>query len=162
MGNNDFSTAAYDFDKELQWQLQIGSKMFPEYPVKSLAETFYQLKKALGIHGSAFHSVAITPQEYINDKFIIAVDTEKILEAGFSGLNTRAGDLMVIKGRPANAGTFADNFANALSLILHTDQILEIRDSGSQVFDQRINICIYIYIYIYIHVFQYIEYIIFL
>ena len=50
-------------DTELQWQLQIGSKMFPEYPVISLAETFYQLKKALGIHGSAFHSVAITPQE---------------------------------------------------------------------------------------------------
>ena len=83
MGNNDFSDASYDFDKELQWQLQIGSKMFPEYPVKSLAETFYQLQKALGIHGSAFHSVAITPQEYINDKLIIAVDTEKNIRSRF-------------------------------------------------------------------------------
>ena len=46
-----------------------------------------------------------------------------------------AGDLMVIKGRPANAGTCADNWANALYLILHTDQILEVRDSGSQIFD---------------------------
>jgi hypothetical protein len=35
--------------------------------------------------------------QYFNDKFIIGVDTEKILEAGFTGLNTRAGDLMVLK-----------------------------------------------------------------
>ena len=49
----DFTTGTYDYSKELQWQLQIGSKMFPEYPCRSLAETFYQLKKALGIHGSA-------------------------------------------------------------------------------------------------------------
>ena len=36
----------YENLKELQWQLQIGSKMFPEYPCGSIAETFYQLKKA--------------------------------------------------------------------------------------------------------------------
>jgi hypothetical protein len=93
----------YDYNKELQWQLQIGSKMFPEYPCRSMAETFYQLKKALGIHGSAFHSVAITDEQYRNDHFIIGVDTEKILEAGFTGLNTKAGDLMVVRGKGANA-----------------------------------------------------------
>jgi hypothetical protein len=71
--------------------------MFPEYPVRSIAETFYQLKKALGIQGSAFHSISVTPSQYRNDHFIIGIDTEKILEAGFTGLNTRAGDLMVSK-----------------------------------------------------------------
>jgi hypothetical protein len=68
--------------------------MFPEYPVRSLAETFYQLKKSLGIHGSAFHSISITPEQYRNDHFIIGIDTEKIFEAGFTGLNLRAGDLI--------------------------------------------------------------------
>ena len=70
----------YSYQNELQWQVQIGSKMFPEYPVRSLAETFYQLRKALGIHGSAFHSISITPQQYRNDHFIIGIDTEKFLK----------------------------------------------------------------------------------
>ena len=88
MCSSNCTDGAHDYDKELHWQLQIGSKMFPEYPCRSMAETFYQLKKALGIHGSAFHSVAITDEQYMNDHFIIGVDTEKILEAGFAGLNT--------------------------------------------------------------------------
>ena len=99
-----------------------------------MAETFYQLKKALGIHGSAFHSVAITAEQYRNDHFIIGVDTEKILEAGFTGSNTKAGDLMVVRGKGANAN-FATPWAAQIYIILHTDQILEIRDSGTQVFD---------------------------
>ena len=134
MSSTNYTGATYDLDKELQWQLQIGGKLFPEYPCRSLAETFYQLKKSLGIHGSAFHSVAISGNQYLNDKFIIGVDTEKILEAGFTGLNTRAGDLMVLKGKYANSNS-STNWANSVYIILHTDQILEIRDTGSQVFD---------------------------
>jgi len=45
MTDSEFSGMPYNFEKELQWQLQIGSKNFPEYPVRSIAETFYQLKK---------------------------------------------------------------------------------------------------------------------
>ena len=85
MRSPDFTTGGYDYAKELQWQLQIGSKMFPEYPARSLAETFYQLKKSLGIHGSAFHSVAISPIQYRNNHFIIGVDTEEILEQDLAG-----------------------------------------------------------------------------
>lgn len=134
MTDADFVGAEYDYTKELQWQLQIGSKMFPEYPVRSIAETFYQLKKALGIHGSAFHSLSITPSQYRNDHFIIGIDTEKILEAGFTGLNTRSGDLMIVRGKYANSNS-STSWANAIYMILHTDQILEIRDTGCQVFD---------------------------
>ena len=133
MKSDDYTTGAYDYAKELQWQLQIGSKMFPEYPVRSLAETFYQLKRSLGIHGSAFHSVAISPIQYRNDHFIIGVDTEKILGAGFTGLNTRAGDLMLIRAKGANATM--TQWANSIYIVLHCDMILEIRDVGSTVFD---------------------------
>ena len=98
-----------------------------------MAETFYQLKKALGIHGSSYHSVAISAEQYRNDHVIIGVDTEKILEAGFTGLNTKAGDLMVVRGKGANAN-MTTQWANSMYIILHTDQILEIRDTGSQVF----------------------------
>jgi hypothetical protein len=134
MRGPDYEVDDYDYQYELQWQVQIGSKMFPEYPVRSLAETFYQLKKSLGVHGSAFHSLSITPEQYRTDHFIIGIDTEKILEAGFTGLNTRSGDLMIVRGKYANA-SITNAFANSIYMILHTDQILEIRDSGCQVFD---------------------------
>ena len=91
------------------------------------------MKKSLGIHGSAFHSIDINAIKYRTDHFIIGIDTERILEACFSGLNTRAGDLMVIRAKGANADLAT--WCNAMYVVLHTDQILEIRDSGSQVFD---------------------------
>jgi hypothetical protein len=134
MRGTGYVNGDYDYSKELQWQIQIGSKMFPEYPVRSLAETFYQLKKSLGIHGSAFHNVSVNRKQYHNDHFIIGIDTEKILEAGFTGLNTRAGDLMVVRGKYANSNS-SSTWANSVYVVMHTDQILEIRDTGSQVFD---------------------------
>ena len=134
MYGGDYVGGECDFNKDLQWQLQRGSKNFSEYPCSSMAQTFYQLEKALGIHGSAFHSLAITNKQYMNDHFVIGVDTEKILEAGFTGLNTRAGDLMIVRGKGANAN-FTTAWATNMYIILHTDQILEIRDTGSQVFD---------------------------
>jgi hypothetical protein len=134
MSDNTFFANKYDYGKELQWQLQIGSKMFPEYPCRSMAETFYQLKKALGIHGSSYHSLSISAEQYINDHFIIGVDTEKILEAGFTGLNTKAGDLMVLRGKGSNAN-MTTAWASNVYIVLHTDMILEIRDVGAQVFD---------------------------
>jgi hypothetical protein len=104
MASADFTTGTYDYNKGLQWQLQIGSKMFPEYPCRSLAETFFfKLEKALAIHGSAYYSVAINPKQFRNDHFVIGIDMENILEVGFTGLNTRAGDLMVVRARGANA-----------------------------------------------------------
>jgi hypothetical protein len=129
-----YAVGDYDYNKEFQWQLQIGSKLFPEYPARSLAESFYQLKKALGIHGSAFHSLSITAKQFRTDHFILGIDTEKILEAGFTGLNTRSGDLMVVRGKYANTND-ATGWCSSIYMILHTDQILEIRDTGCQVYD---------------------------
>ena len=63
----------------------------------------------------------------------LGIDTEKVFKAPFTGLNTRAGDLMVIRVKGANADMAT--WSNAMYVLLHTDNILEIRDSGSQVFD---------------------------
>jgi len=41
---------------------------------------------------------------------------------------------MVLKGKYANSNS-STTWANSVYMILHTDQILEIRDTGSQVFD---------------------------
>ena len=42
----------YNYSEELQFQMQIGSKMIPEYPIRSLAEAFYHLRKTLGINST--------------------------------------------------------------------------------------------------------------
>ena len=136
---NDFYHPSGDFlqqlpDKEIEFQIQIGSKLYPEYPIRSVQEAFTQLVKCLGINNSAFHGIDMIAQEYRSHKFIIGIDTEKILEAGFTGINTKAGDLMVIKVKQ-NSGITQGNLANKMYITLHSDQILNIRDSGVKVFD---------------------------
>jgi hypothetical protein len=123
-------------DKEIEWQIQLGSKMYPEYPVRSHQESFSQLVKCLGINNSSFHAVDILGAEYRSSKFIIGMDFEKILEAGFTGINTKAGDLMVIKVKqPSSSVAPTANMCNQLHIVLHSDQVLNIRDTSIDVYD---------------------------
>jgi hypothetical protein len=125
---------------EFEFQLQIGSKLFPEYPVRSHNEAYYQLKKSLGVQASALHNFDISALEFRDNHFILATDTEKVLDAGFTGINTRAGDLMSVSLKFNSPGTLSaggtyTRLADRIHIVLHSDQILEIRDSGCQVFD---------------------------
>ena len=126
---------AHDSNGEFEFQLQIGSKLFPEYPIRSHNEAFYQLKKTLGVQASAVHNFDVTASQYRSNRFILGTDCEKVLDAGFTGLNTRAGDLMTVKFKYASKGTNNANLADRLHIVLHSDQIMEIRDTGVQVFD---------------------------
>ena len=123
----------YDAKKELEYQIQIGSKLFPVYPVRSLAEAFSQLKKTLGIQQTNFHSIDINMKQYMHNHFIIACDTEKQLSAGFTGLNTKNGDLITIKTK-SMSGIPADH-PTRIYVTLHSDNVLNIRDSGVDVLD---------------------------
>jgi hypothetical protein len=121
---------------EFEYQLQIGSKLFPEYPIRSHNEAFYQLAKCLGVQASALHNFDINAREYRYNKLILGTDCEKVLDAGFTGLNTRAGDLMTVKFDINKAGGTLDaRKPDRIHIVLHSDQILEIRDSGCQVYD---------------------------
>ena len=127
---------SYDKGFELEYQIQIGSKLYPEYPVRSISESYVQLKKTLGILGSNFHSVSISPLQYRSDHFIIGCDTEKALQAGFTGLNTRQGDLLSVKVKAMDKSTLtAAYMPDTMFIVLHSDQIMEISDAGVQVFD---------------------------
>ena len=77
----------YDFKKELEYQIQIGSKQIPEYPCRGISQSHSELKKALGILGSPWHSISPSFSQYCKDKYIIGVDCEKVLDASWSGLN---------------------------------------------------------------------------
>jgi hypothetical protein len=123
----------FDSDKEFEFQLQLGSKLYPEYPIRSHAESFYQLRKTIGAHNNKHNTMNIKWNEYRETKLIIGTDTEKVLEAGFTGANTRAGDILNI--RFDNRSTNNLYWAHEMHIILHSDNILEIRDSGCTVFD---------------------------
>jgi hypothetical protein len=93
---NDFyhpmaSSTNYGSNQEFEVSLQIGGKRFPEYPLRSQAETYSALRKCLGIQQSSFHSIDINPYEYGSHKFVIGIDTEKVLQASFSSENIKTG-----------------------------------------------------------------------
>ena len=122
-------------DGEFEFHLQIGSKLFPEYPIRSHTEAYYQLKKTLGVQASAVHNFDLSPLHYRDNLFILATDCERVLDAGFTGLNTRAGDLMTVRIKFNKPGTNNSRLADRIHIVLHSDQIMEIRDSSVSVYD---------------------------
>ena len=114
--------------------MQIGSKQYPEMPITSNQEAFYQIRKCLGVVATTFHSLDITPFDYQSVKYIIGIDTEKCLGAGSEGLNTKAGDLMTLKfNKMKTDGSASDK----VYIVMHADMIMNIRDSGVEVFEQK-------------------------
>ena len=47
----------YDINEEIERQVQIGSKMCPEYPCRSLSQALHELHKAMGIASSSYHII---------------------------------------------------------------------------------------------------------
>ena len=126
---------AYDPGYELEYQIQLGAKLYPEYPVRSLSEAFAQLRKTVGLN-YGHHAVDLNAHQYRNNKFIVAVDMEKISEMGFTGENTMNGQLLVIKVSPLNKSTLtSDKMPTQMNMYLNSDQIMEIKDVGVTVLD---------------------------
>ena len=81
----------------------------------------------------------ITGSEYRESNIVIGIDTEKVLEVGFTGLNTRAGDLLTVKfkyAKPWGGGNVdEDRMVDITHVVLHSDHTLEIHDTGVRVLD---------------------------
>jgi hypothetical protein len=117
-------------DNEITYlQLQVGAFMIPQYPIRSHAECYYSLRKSLGIQASGLHSIDIDGNEYRNNKFIVGLDCEKLLNLAFTGMNTK-NSLMTIKLK-----TKETNMGNRMHILLTAEQILTISDAGITVFD---------------------------
>ena len=135
---NDFyhpmsSQQRYNASKEFEVQLQIGGKKFPEYPLRSQAETYSSLRKCMGIQSSTFHSIDINPFDYRTHKFIVGIDTEKVLQASFSGENIKNGSLLTILMKK-NSNNTAD-YPTGAYVIMHYDAVLNIWDVGVELLD---------------------------
>ena len=126
---------AYDPGYELEYQIQLGAKLYPEYPVRSLSEAFAQLRKTVGLN-YGHHAIDLDAHQYRKNKFIVGVDMEKISEMGFTGENTMNGQLLVIKVSALNKATLASgNMPTQMNMYLNSDQIMEIKDVGVTVLD---------------------------
>ena len=87
----------------------------------------------MGSHSSNVQSFDIDGHEYRDTKMIIGIDMERVLEAGFTGMNTKAGDILNIRF-DHKSGT-ASEYAHSMHVVMQSDNIMEIRDGGVTVFD---------------------------
>ncbi len=122
------TTHREDFEIE-SLPLQVGAFLMPQYPIRSHAECYYSLKKSLGITANSLHVIDIDGNEFRNDKFVVGIDCEKLLGLSFTGMNTK-NSLMTVKFK-----TNTTNQANRMHILLFTEQILEINDTGVSVYD---------------------------
>ena len=126
---------SFDSEKEVELQIQIGSKLYPEYPIRSLSEAFYQLRKTLGLHFGN-DSLNIHRFCYYTNAFVAAIDLEKVLGASFSGTNTMSGDLLTIRMKSANGTIVLDpNLTYTMFYTLVFDNILEISLTNCRVLE---------------------------
>ena len=63
------------------------------------------------------------------------MDMEKISGAGFSGFNTKAGDLLTINFRGCITDNIAYSIPTRVYCVLHYDAVLNIKDSGVELLD---------------------------
>ena len=65
MVNNDEEVnGSYNPDLDLEFSIQLGSKLYPEYPCKSITECFFHLRKALNLPTFHQHSISSQWLEY--------------------------------------------------------------------------------------------------
>ena len=138
---NDFyhlasGSAAEDLEQGQRsvW-LQVGSRLYPEYPIRDPTEAYYQLSQTVK------NPMHIYSRWYHTCKYIIGMDMEKIRMAGFTGQNTKSGEMRTVNSRNcytyAPDGTTISTYSipTRVSCALHCDAVLNIRDSGVEILE---------------------------
>ena len=133
--HNPLDEGIYDKDKDLEFQIQLGSKLYPEYPCNSITQCFYHLRKALNLPMFHQHSMNINFKQYRDRQFIFAFSFEKVPDSSYTGINTRAGQQMLLRVKPAGATIPATEMPDTLYITMLSEQILEVKDLGLKVFD---------------------------
>ncbi len=100
---------------------------------RSITEAYAQAQKGLGVQDS-FRGINLKPWDYKDSKFIIGIDAEKVVQAGFTCEKTKAGSLLTIKAKQPSA-ILQIHQITGMYVTLHSDNILNIRDTGFGAFD---------------------------
>ena len=120
----------YDVEDEHSFQIQIGSKIMPEYPLSSVIEALYQLGKTVG------HPLHIYGRWFRSRRYIIGRDLEKISGAGFIGMSTKASDQLTLNFKDCDAVGWTSSAPTRVYCALHYDAVLSISDNGIQLLGQ--------------------------
>ena len=132
VGNNALSTA----NDTLQYQLQSGSRKWPERPVESVPETFLRFRQASGVfYGS--DDIAISPADFHNKKAVYAIDLEKTgNQSLYSGYSTKDGSIVTLDFKNTGMGNAAGEYA---LIYLCYDGIVSLRDGTVDVLELYAN-----------------------
>ena len=125
----------YGEDKDLEFQIQLGSKLYPEYPCRSMTECFYHLRKALNLPMFHQHSMSVSFRHYRDRQFIFAFSFEQVPDSSYTGINTRAGQQMLVKIKPTGTSIPTADMPENINITMLSEQILEIKDLGLKVYD---------------------------
>jgi hypothetical protein len=125
---------------EFRYQIQLGSQLYPNVPIRSHAESYHQLQKCVG---ELTTGVGVsTGPTYRSTNFHLATDFEKVAStpagtADFSGVNTKqSGEQMRLffeKVTSISAGAGDDEFSTAVDqmfILANYDQIVQLRLEG--------------------------------
>jgi hypothetical protein len=132
-----------------RFQMTTGSLVFPDLPMTSSQEAWYQLSKTLGMHSSL--DGASIGSEWLGTNFIMSLDMEKMNSSpgsgnsSFTGLSTRnAGDTLrfafdnVIPRTNVDVNrkvTSAAAWPTRMYTTIHMDLVLELRAEGCILLD---------------------------
>jgi len=101
-------------------QVQIGSHLFPENPVSSIAEAYKYTKECSD-------SMSIDNWGFYNEQFIFALNLEKAKGGKFDGLNVKNNQIIVFSKTISTP--------HRCHVVLEHDSILEINDTSVSVYD---------------------------
>jgi hypothetical protein len=131
-------TDNWDQYDTLEFQMQIGSKTYPQYPVRGLNEAFYRLRQVLGQCTVGQLNIYGT-NSYNHTEFIAALDLEKAVSgsgdgAAYSGVSTRGGEqlTLMLKNIPDIAGDGSQR-PSEVYLVMLFDALVNVRAEGVEV-----------------------------
>ena len=124
-----------DFTRNLSWQMQVGSKKFPEFECQSLSEAFYFLRRTIHYHNVEQNSLNISYKQYRENKFIIGVSFEKMADVNFTSINTKMGSLLTFKIKGTQGSLLPAEQIQEIFTHLVSESVLELRESGAIVYD---------------------------
>ena len=139
-GNAGKNSLYYDDERDLQFQIQIGGELYPQYPVRSIHECFKILRQSLHLPEYHQHSISVNFNDYKSDHFIYCENFERVQDASFTGLNTKAGQLLIIKVESINKAAVdgsseSKRISESMFITLEADCMLEVKDGGCTVYD---------------------------
>ena len=134
--NDEDVNGFYNPDLDIEVQIQLGSKLYPEYPCNSISQCFYHLRKALNLPTFHQHSISSQWLEYKESEFIFGFNLGKVPDSSFTGVNTKSGQQMLVKVKPLNQNVLTSTLMpDRIFITLLSEQTINIKDTGKSVLD---------------------------